>query len=324
MDLRWHWNRLLVAIAARCLKATGWFEGYWSSWRGQPFESLERQGLHVLPVHYYTPIPLVSAIPSSVYDKVSQLPGIELGLDTALARLQKLAARHRDEYNAFPFEQSHGKRAFHLANTAYGPGDAEILYAMVRDLRPRRIIEVGAGYTTLLISEALRRNQQDGSSPRTEFVSIEPYPPDYLTPLPAELDRMIATGLQDVPLSTFESLGEGDLLFIDSSHVVKIGSDVIYEVLEILPRLAPGVIVHIHDIFLPREYPRGWLEESRFFWNEQYLLQAFLSGNDGFEVILPSNALFHEHRRVFDGLIPSCTEHGRVPSSFWLRSRARR
>lgn len=320
MSLRWRFNRLLVRCAARCLKATGWYDGYWNHWRGEAFEALEREGLHVLPVHFYTPIPVVSALPADGGERESALPGIDLRLEQGFERLRELGSRYRHEYEQFPFEPTADAHRFHLGNSAYGPGDAEILYALVRDLRPRRIIEIGAGYTTLVIAEALRRNAADEGR-RSDFLSIEPHPPDWLRPGPAELDRMLATPLQEVPLATFEALEAGDLLFIDSSHVVKTGSDVVYEFLEILPRLAPGVFVHVHDIYLPRDYPRKWLEESRFFWNEQYLLQAFLSGHSGFEVVLATNALYRADPGGFAKEIPSCGRHGAAPSSFWMQSR---
>lgn len=190
---------------------------------------------------------------------------------------------------------------------------------MIREFKPQKIIEIGAGYSTLLIAKAINKNIDENSDSRTEFISIEPYPPSYLQPPPNECSKFLSSELQEVALTEFESLGKNDILFIDSSHVVKINSDVVYEYLEILPRLNSGVLIHIHDIFLPNEYPQDWIEESRFFWNEQYLLHAFLLFNQEFEIIVPLNLLAQEHRENINKIIPSCKKYSARPSSLWLR-----
>jgi hypothetical protein len=122
-------------------------------------------------------------------------------------------------------------------------------------------------------------------------------------------------------MELFSSLGKGDLLFIDSSHVAKIGSDVVHEYLSILPTLAPGVLVHIHDIFIPADYPRRWIEEGRFFWNEQYVLEALLSFNNEFEVIMPVHAAWRLQADRFRKLVPSVELGRQAPASFWIRRR---
>ena len=177
---------------------------------------------------------------------------------------------------------------------------------MIRNLRPRRIIEVGSGYTTLLISESISHIKTHDSTYVCDFIAIEPYPPSYLAPLPASVSRLVPFPVQMVPLNEFLSLEKGDILFIDSSHIVAIGSDVVHLYLEVLPRLAPGVIVHIHDIFTPFNYPRNFIKSSRFFWNEQYLLQAFLTFNQAFEVLLATHAVFRRYPEEFKQCIPSC------------------
>jgi hypothetical protein len=193
---------------------------------------------------------------------------------------------------------------------------------MIRDLKPRRIIEVGSGYTTLLISETIDRISRNDPDFVCEFTAIEPHPPDYLNPLPAGVKRLLPVRVQAVPLDEFLTLEAGDILFIDSSHVAAIGSDVIHLYLEVLPSLAPGVVVHAHDIFIPFNYPRNWIHQSRFFWNEQYLLQAFLVFNQAFEVLLPTHAVFRRHNEDFKAHVPSCARYEREPSSFWMRRRA--
>jgi hypothetical protein len=319
MDVGWHAKTLMAKAAIWTLKRTGWYSGYWNHWRGDLFDHAERNGLHVLPVHFYTPIPETLKVPEAMWSGQSDCHGMALRMDEGLASLVRFAAKYRDEYDAFAFDRPSGRQGFHLDNPAYSGGDAEILYSMVRELSPRRIIEVGSGYTTLLICEAVARNLRDDPAAACEFVAIEPYPPSYLSPLPAGVTRMLPSFVQSVPLSEFEALGAGDVLFIDSSHVASIGSDVNHLYLEILPRLASGVVVHIHDVFLPFEYPREWIRESRFFWNEQYLLQALLLFSSAFEVLLPTHALFRLHPEEFLRSIPSCSRHPSRPSSFWMR-----
>ena len=122
-------------------------------------------------------------------------------------------------------------------------------------------------------------------------------------------------------METFTSLRENDILFIDSSHVCKIGSDVQFEFLEILPRLAPGVVVHVHDIFLPFEYPKTWVKDWHRFWNEQYLLQAFLCGNREFEVLWAGAWMQHRHPDLVEKSFPSFSANRNQMASFWIRRR---
>jgi predicted O-methyltransferase YrrM len=208
-----------------------------------------------------------------------------------------------------------------LDNAAFGRGDADVLYSIIRDKKPGKIIEIGSGNSTLLICQAIRANSQEAPSYRCEFVAIEPYPPAYLSPAPAELTRVEAKFVQKIDIEEFASLKADDILFIDSSHTVKIGSDTVYELLSILPALAPGVLIHVHDIFTPHEYPETWLRDGRFFWNEQYMLEAFLSYNKDFEVILPLHAITKKLPELMTELIPSYDTKRHTGQSFWMRRR---
>jgi hypothetical protein len=321
VDIKWHVKQLMAKTAIWLLRKTGWYSGYWNHWRGSLFDHAERHGLHILPVHYYTPIPVAGELPASVWQEGDDPYGVDLQIKEGLNLVARFAKGYRLEYDEFPYDKPAEPQRFHLSNSAYSCGDAEILYSMIRDLKPRRIIEVGSGYTTLLISETIGRIIRDEPSCVCEFTAIEPYPPDYLNPVPAAVKRLLPAQVQAVPLDEFLALEAGDILFIDCSHVVAIESDVIHLYLEVLPRLAPGVIVHIHDIFIPFNYPRNWICESRFFWNEQYLLQALLGFNQAFEVVLPTHAVFRRHNEEFKRHVPSCSRHEREPSSFWMRRR---
>jgi hypothetical protein len=203
---------------------------------------------------------------------------------------------------------------------------------MLRHHKPRRVLELGSGYSTLVELEALAANRRDGHE--TCLTVLDPYPGSGsgapLERFLAGRDGRLADGatlealaVADVPLERFAALEAGDVLFVDTTHTVKLAGDVNRIVLEVLPRLAPGVIVHLHDVFLPYEYPRGWFEEERWYWAEQYLLQAFLAFNGEFEVLFPARAVAVRHPDRVAAVVPSFD--GRLgpnnAASFWIRRR---
>ena len=320
IDWRWHLNSIFVRTAIWLLKSTRWYDGYWNHWRTM-FAYTELRGLHIMPVHYYSPIPDTHKLADELWRRRRPLPSVELNVDVAAEWLERLMRKYREECSALPRVSSHEPHQYFIENAAYGRGDADVLYSILRDTKPRKIIEIGSGYSTLLISQAIRSNRSESRDYECEFIAIEPFPPSYLIPPPAEVTRLESKQLQDVPLHEFTSLAANDVLFIDSSHTVKIGSDVVLEFLSILPSLASGVLIHIHDIFTPFEYPRHWIKESRFFWNEQYLLEAFLSYNEKFEVIMPLHAISQLYRERFANLIPLFEVDRHSVGSFWIRRR---
>jgi len=182
---------------------------------------------------------------------------------------------------------------------------------MVRYFQPRLIIETGSGLSSLLLCEAATKN--NGAS----LICIEPFPQKFLKVGFPGLDQLIEKKVQDVDLEFFSQLQSGDILFIDSSHTVKIGGDVNYLFLEVLPRLKPGVVVHVHDIFLPFDYRRDWVMEEFRFWTEQYLLQAFLTFNSEFEVLMANNYLSHYYEADLKATFPSLNSW--IGGSFWMR-----
>ena len=174
-------------------------------------------------------------------------------------------------------------------------------YALIRDLRPSRVVEIGSGMSTRIAALAFDRNRADG--PGGELICIEPYPqPRLTTGMPAV--TLIEQPVERVPLETFDALQANDILFIDSSHAVKFGGDVCREFLEILPRLQIGVWVHVHDVFFPHDYPAEWLIERRLAFNEQYLLEAFLAFNHSFTVRAAHYWLGLDHREDAAVLAP--------------------
>ena len=274
----------------------------------------ERIGIQFVVKSFYSPIPDLRALPGDVFERRSALRGVDLALDRQAALVEGELRSYLAEFA--PPEQGTGHRGeFHLSNGSYPPVDADLLYALVRHLKPRRVLELGSGHSTLVACKAAAANARDGAETRIEC--FDPYPSvvSRSTPGVARLEPVPA---QEVPLAEFESLGAGDMLFVDTTHTVKLGSDVNFIVLEVLPLLAPGVVVHLHDVFLPREYPRPWVEDLGLIWTEQYLLQAFLAMNHGYEVLLSVNALAGEHPDVLAAAVGSWELRG-LPGAFWIR-----
>jgi hypothetical protein len=274
------------------------------------------EGPHDVVAHdYYSPVPDLSLLPDDIWERRSTMGGVELQVDRAMSLVETELAPFISELE-IPADGPLPPGQFFLHNENYEAVDAELLYGMVRARKPRRVLELGSGYSTLLIGSASRRNIEEGRE--AEHLAFDPFPRAQIfgdaPPPPTRFEPMPAT---EVPLDTFRDLEAGDFLFVDTTHTVKLGSDVNYLVLDVLPVLAPGVIVHFHDVFLPWEYPRTWFEDMRYYWAEQYLLQAFLAFNDAFEVLLPANAVAREHPDRLAAAIPSFSPKV-TPGALWL------
>lgn len=276
------------------------------------------------PGHFYSPIPAEDEIrrhEQKVFDVSSrEVPGVDLNERGQLALFNELTPF----YASLPFTaiKTTGSRYF-FENPAFSYFDAIVLHCMIRHARPRRVIEIGSGYSSCVLLDTNERFF-NGSIACT---FIEPYP-DLLTSLVTDDDRrrmtLIPRNLQDVDPGLFSGLSDSDILFVDSSHVSKTHSDVNYVFFEVLPRLKPGVHVHFHDIFYPFEYPKEWVYQGRA-WNEAYILRAFLQHNDRFQIRLFNSFLEHFHRDVVARQMPLCLRHSRqsmVPTSaqsLWLQ-----
>jgi hypothetical protein len=215
---------------------------------------------------------------------LAEPPGVDMRAAAQLALLESLRPLAPDF--AYPRTAAARRRPyeFYEDNGLFEGLDARIWFCLARHLRPRRIVEVGGGFSSLLTADVNRRYFEGTAA----FFCIEPFPrPDLLAGVPG-LSKLLPFRVQEVPLRLFESLGENDVLFIDSSHVSKTGSDVNFLCLEVLPRLAAGVLVHFHDIFVPAEYPEDWVLKRGYSWNEQYLVHALLIDSVGFEVVFGS------------------------------------
>jgi predicted O-methyltransferase YrrM len=290
------------------------------------FDRFERRGVHVTPVHFYEPIPDTRRLDAKTWHCHSELMALDLDVAGQLNRLDLFRETFAAEYDAIPTSKTSNPTKYYYENSYFACVDAEILYCNIRHFKPKKIIEVGSGFSTLLAAQAISKNNEEDGGSRCELTAIEPFPNQTLRRGFEGLDRLMTDRIQDVPFTTFEALEENDILFLDSSHMLSLGSDVQYEFLEILPRLKPGVLVHIHDIFLPAEYPQEWVMKRHRFWNEQYFLQAFLAFNSAFEVIWSCSYLHLKHP---EELARTFASYRRMqesfkwtgPGSFWIRRR---
>jgi hypothetical protein len=270
----------------------------------------------VPPGHFYSPIPSIEEIQrdeAKIFGKIpSKIPGINLHESDQLVLLEQFL----NYYNEIPFTP--GKRKglrYYFDNPAYSYSDAILSYCMIRYLQPKRIIEIGSGYSSCL---AMDTNELffNGSITMT---FIEPYP-DLLFSLVKKSDKietsLVSNRLQDVDLSLFDSLEPNDIIFIDSTHVSKVNSDVNIIFFEILPRISSGVHIHFHDIFYPFEYPKQWIYEGRA-WNESYLLRSFLQYNNAFRIVLMNSFMIIFHELFFTKYMPLCMKN--TGASIWIR-----
>jgi methyltransferase family protein len=267
----------------------------------------------VPPGHFYSPIPSADdrRRATRVRELPREIPGVDLQEDAQRALLEKMLPL----YGSLGFTAEPGRRRYHYENTFYSYSDAVHYALMLLHHQPRRVIEVGSGYSSALLLDIA---EQTASDRPIDMTFVEPYP-DELAALarPGDLDgRLVQSGVQDVELSRFTALEAGDFLFIDSTHVAKAGSDVNYLYFEVLPRLASGVFVHVHDIFYPFEYPSDWINEGRS-WNEAYVLRAFLEHNDAFEIVLFNTFLQSFHEAWYAANMPLCLKNR--GGSIWLR-----
>jgi hypothetical protein len=272
---------------------------------------LKRVGVFPLCSHYYEPLFDASQLRHD--DGPRDLPGIDFRIEKQIELLSNFD--DIEFLKQVPREQEK-KNTFYMNNSGFSSGDAEIWFHVIRRFKPARFIEIGSGNSTLMARMAIQRNMSSDRSYRCEHLCIEPYEMPWLEELGINVLRK---KLEDTDPSLMESLQANDILFIDSSHMIRPQGEVLKEYLQILPRLKPGVIVHVHDIFTPRDYPMEWLERP-IFWNEQYLLEAFLSHNDAWDVLLAVNMLKHECYDALKSVCPQLDE-SREPGSFYLQRR---
>lgn len=277
-------------------------------------------GFHITPNHFYEPIPDTKKLKNNLWQGYSNLIGIDMNGKKQLKLLSYFVSNFKKEYESFLKEKTSIPYKYYVNNRSFASTDGEVLYCMIRFLKPKKVVEIGSGFSTYLLTEAILKNKKENNI-NTELIIIDPYPSKVLEKGLPEFSKLIKKEVQDVSLSFFHKLKENDILFIDSSHTLKIGSDVQYEYLEILPSLNVGVIIHIHDIFLPLEYPKEWILKYHRFWTEQYLLQAFLIFNNVFEVLWGGSYMHLKHSKLLKSVFSSYNPKTIIPGSFWMRKK---
>ncbi|TXH74487.1 MAG: class I SAM-dependent methyltransferase [Lysobacteraceae bacterium] len=265
--------------------------------------------------HFYSPLTDPDALQhdaARLWPALPTDPPFDFAIETQRALLREILPPLLAEFD-YPMEAHADPRRFHRGNDQFAGPDALTLYALLRHWRPARMIEVGSGYSTLLAADVNRRFLGDGM----RLTAIEPYPRDVLRALP-RLAALREERVQDTPDHVFETLHEGDVLFIDSSHVLKTGSDLVHLLTRVLPRLRSGVRIHLHDVFLPDDYPPQWAIEENRGWNEQYAIAAMLANGTRYRVIFAVHfvltRLADEARAAFGDYAGLAYQGG----SFWI------
>ena len=274
-------------------------------------ELAEAVGYQVYPRSYTSPLPLKEETDLAALQRKRFLPGIELNQQHALALVDRIAP-YVGELASTPYERRDGE-PFWFANSWFNDFDAATLYALLRHVAPKRYVELGCGFSSIMSSRALARNGQGGSP--CDALYADPHPRLDVVDL-LEGARFVRKRVQDLPLDVFTGLDAGDVLFVDTSHVVKTQSDVVHTLVTVLPMLTPGVWVHFHDVFTPYDYPVKWVTNPLFSNNEQYAVEALLTGGDRFIVELPLYFLWREHPADMERFFP----RGKLqPQGLWIR-----
>lgn len=282
----------------------------------------ERLQLHLVRRHYYSPIPDPADIGPGYWETVSEMPGVNLGLERGLAFMRDVVPLYIGSFRErMPLRRTAGQDFF-LINGTYMAVDAHVYWCMIHHHKPRRIVEIGAHASTMVSTAATAAIKEAGGHV-CRIDAIEPFPSDYLRRENGRTITLIEKKVQDLPLDYFLELEAGDILFIDSTHMMRQGSDVQYEYLEIIPRLKPGVLVHVHDVSLPRHYPKVYFD-NQLYWNEQYFLQALLVGNSRLQVVWAGNGLMLKHPAEMLEVFPEIRDMRAVypssePTAFWMQ-----
>ena len=262
---------------------------------------LKKIGIFPLTSNYYEPLFNFDNLKKKLNEK-RNLPGVKFDVDEQVKSLSQ-----------FNYNEELKNLSFNFNNKFFEAGDAEIYYQTIRYFKPKKIIEIGSGHSSLLAKQAIKNNKKIDNV-TTKLTCIEPYENRWLE----ENDiHVIREKVEEIDVKIFSDLNKNDILFIDSSHVIKPQGDIIKIFLEILPKLKPGVIVHIHDIFSPRDYPENWLKVENRFFNEQYLLEGILDNSSKYKIMLSLNLLKHDFYSEIKKVCPFLDDKSE-PSSFYI------
>ena len=279
------------------------------------FNLFQSLGFHIVGDHFYEIIPNTKEIDKKYHNEPRNLPFLAEVFPNAEANMMSMLGKW-----GYEFYETSIKYGYKENNYYFSGVDAIALYCSIRDWKPKRIIEIGQGFSTSVFVSSLAKNYQE-TQLITEFISIDPYNRFQFQEVEGVKFINICDPLQNVSQETFLSLDESDLLFVDSSHVYKFGSDVEYLFEEIYPQIKPGVNIHIHDIFSPYHYPLSWYVKEKRFWNEQYYLEVFMRFNSQFNVTMPIYFLIRDSNLLKEKCQSICTYENFkfVGSSLYLR-----
>ncbi|MCX6056684.1 MAG: class I SAM-dependent methyltransferase [Chloroflexi bacterium] len=288
---------------------------------GNGSELCLEQGCLPMLVHYYSPVPEIADLGRRyIWKEKSELPGVDFHPDRQVQILNSLGEQYGHECS-WPPVSTGNPTDFFTENNSFSFGCAASLHSILRYYKPHKVLEIGSGNSSLIFSGALTQNALE--SHPSDYTVVDPYPSPLLQHILPCLTKVIPERVELMNIALFEDLKTNDVLFIDSGHTVRTGSDVNFLFLEVLPRLAHGVIVHIHDIGLPFEYPEVYFTNPSFrmFWTESYLLQAFLTFNSQYDVLLALNYLMSEKRQEFMLAFPKYdpSKHKAASGSFWMQ-----
>ena len=286
-------------------------------WRWKNLRGALAAPLAYPPGHFYSPVTSPSEIERLYRDPAAapaplELAGIAINRDAQLALWESWRG-----FLAGPRPGAGEGCRYRPVNDQYGLGDATVQNCILRHARPRRIIEVGSGHSSAAMLDTIDRDL--GGDVRCTF--IDPHPQRLVSVLRAgdmEHCTIIASGIQDADPALVDALEADDLLFIDSTHIVKTASDVVWDLFELLPHVKSGVYVHFHDMFWPFEYPAAWVRDMNLSWNELYAVRAFLSYNSAFEIVFFGDYLWKTARAAVNAAAPDLRDLG---GGLWLRRR---
>ena len=274
---------------------------------------LKQIGVYPIRDHYYEPLFNDKHLLLPL-DEDRELHGLELNTKQQLNFLEELT--YGDELKALNLSQK-GKSEldFCIQNGSFESGDAEFLYQFIRRIKPKKIIEIGSGNSTKIAQLAIKQNRLL-TGHDTAHICIEPHEQPWLEEISGI--TLIRERVEALNFDWTSELNRGDLLFVDSSHMIRPQGDVLFEYLQIFPKLSAGVFVHIHDIFTPKDYLKSWIIEHVLFWNEQYLLEALLSNSNRYEVVAALNYLKHHHYNQLSLICPYLSSNSE-PGSFYFK-----
>src|SRR5215469_9037293 len=305
----------LVAICAIFVAPFVWFIAHLNEHAPLTRAIFDRLNISILRRQYYSPVVFDLDIKRPL-TAPRDLRGLDFNEAGQIAFIGRF--NFQNELLSVPF--SGGKGQYGYDNISYGVGDAELLYDIIRHFKPKRICEVGSGHSTLMAIRAIRKNRELDPTYACEHLCIEPFENDWLDDIGV---TVIRKKVEDCPVELFGSLEENDILFIDSTHIIRPQGDVLYEYLTVIPTIKPGVLIHVHDVFTPRDYPPFWLLKKRRLWNEQYILEALLSCTPCFEILAALNWLRNEHLDKLNNACPVlCRTPECQPGAFWFRRRS--